>query len=356
MIHNLVPHRTITGRLVVAGLVSALLAGCSGGDDQGSTGEPDWSAAVNEGLELETEVLVAEYRLQTACMEAKGFDEHMPPDVVAVEQDLSVFLDDPYDLDWHYFSEIFPTVEEAEERGLHQGMIMAADRGEPIDYFEWDSHPPDFDAYRLELYGEEMFSQMKEAEGAKGYEYDRSKLDGCLGEVFETLYDGYHSVEPDPRESEWAGWRPVKPSLLDPFKVYEVYNDVQLQGKRHEWSVCMEERDYPYFELNATHVMSPMSYAAHIYSGSEELDALRSDGQPVPPDAPYDDPEEAYAAEIAFAVDVADCADTSGLREFAHTHWRDTMERLATQEETMVFAWRDQMETALAQAQQALAE
>ncbi|MFD0558278.1 hypothetical protein FB566_3579 [Stackebrandtia endophytica] len=127
-----------------------------------------------------------------------------------------------------------------------------------------------------------------------------------------------------------------------------------MHDAQDDWSVCVADRGHPYFEFSE-HRLNLRGFVATFYEESGYQGSPEGPQHEPPPGAPWS-PEEARANEIAFAVDVAECADETGLRKTMETEWRMTMEAVALENKDEIFAWHDSLEEALEAAGELIAE
>lgn len=134
------------------------------------------------------------------------------------------------------------------------------------------------------------------------------------------------------------------------------YETVEVLDAWDEWTMCVADRDHPEIEYRNGSV-APWNYVALFYDGDNIAAAVDPQSQSF--DAPTGAPwphEEALEKEIAFAVDLAECADEVQLRTIGQNAWDEVMRTFAVENETEIFAWYKVLQDSLAGAQAVLSK
>ncbi|GAA4908531.1 hypothetical protein GCM10023223_27740 [Stackebrandtia albiflava] len=337
-------------------LAATLLTAC-GGDEPEESALDSINEAVLDAMRLEAELQGVVNRLTVDCMTDAGFDVHP----LELTQDPTEWLEDGQSITESEppgLYEIPVSVAEAEEIGLDIGRYNDPD-------FDWDAYeeeqggpemgPDPFweemsDAYREEYekarYGEEYYEYMY-SEDPETYD-DQAEPPaeaGCAGDVRGRISDATGT------EDGYVEW---PDSLNDWEAQIEMYETEAVLTAQDDWSACVEDRGHPYFEFKDGS-LDMWSYVNSFYEGMGEMvdETGEEPAHEPPPGAPWPF-EEAYAKEVALAVDMAECSDETGLRETLQTEWDNTMETMAVEHQDEIFAWHDKLETALAEAQKLL--
>lgn len=337
------------GRVAALAATAGLLSAC-GGDPAEPEAETEVAGysdelgtALAEAFEVELEVQEVVNRLLIDCMAEAGFEVH------------PFYLSAPPQ-SWETEFNAYPTVgsappgvrdlpvtvEVATEVGLDLGVNYGPDKP-----FDNNVGPND----HLDVYWSEMTKQYRtEYEIAlygqtdeERYSPDASDepLPGCESTVYESV--GF--VKEDV----------ARPVVLDGMSIgSDAYETEEVLMAWDDWTVCVADRGHAEIEYR-NGSLDLWNYAALFYDNMSG--AVNPDGQtfdaPVGAPWPYD---EALEKEIAFAVDVAECADEGRLRDIAQTSWDEVMRSFAVDHEADIFAWHDVLKDALAGAQAVLSE
>ncbi|TQL78005.1 hypothetical protein FB566_3580 [Stackebrandtia endophytica] len=342
--------------MLAAGALTAgvLLTGCGGeSDDAVDPGEiAPITEAVDDAIQMESQLRGVISRLMIDCLTDAGFDVHAPdltgdPDAWMAEEGFEPLVgsDPPGSRD-------IPTVAEAEERGVYVGLTLDPDREPDDDDGAWgyDPNDPFFampleyqEEYQLARYGEEYLEAIAPG-GDPGGELPVEG--GCSGEVNVAVTE---ATGLENGKIEWPEVMGHSDAHLAEFE------SETLLSARNAWSSCVEDRGHPYFEFSRGSV-DLWNYGQMFYKDSSYYsDSSESYPFDPPTGAPWEF-DEAYPKEIAFAVDVAECADDSGLRETMTTEWNRTMSQAAMAHQEAIFAWHDSLEEALEAVQSLLTE
>lgn len=341
--------------IVLAVLATGLLAACteSPPDDAQAADEDTEVAGYSDELEstlvaafdLEYEVQDVVNRLLVGCMSEAGFDVH-PMGMT----DTPV----PWELESNTYPTVgstppaldsIPTVEEAADVGVDLGVHHDPDNPTdgnvgPNDHLDlyWSEMTQDYrDAYDMALYGQ---SQADRNNGENPEDGPEAKP-GCQLDVYESIgFEETDILRPTPLVSHAIG-------IGD-------YETVEVLDVWDDWTMCVADRDHPEIEYRDQSVYL-WNYVALFYNDLSS--ALSSEGQKfdAPTDAPWEY-GEALEKEIAFAIDVAECADEVDLRAITQSSWDETMRVFAVDNEAIIFAWYENLTEALANAQAVLSE
>ncbi|MFD0558280.1 hypothetical protein ACFQ3B_14705 [Stackebrandtia endophytica] len=348
---------------VAAGVLVAgvLLSACGGGESDESSEIDSINDAVNNAMKLEMELQGVTNRLIVDCMVDAGFDTH-PQDLT--EDPGSWMADEDYQPlvgSEPPGSYDIPTLEEAKKRGFDIGRYNDPDfdweaEDEENGYTTtedpfWEMNEKYIEEYEKARYGEEYYDKMwsDEAPSYSEEEEEWPAEAGCTGEANAAIAEATGAKEDE------LGW----PDFLDDWEAQLArYQTEALLDAQDDWSACVEERGHPYFEFTDGWV-DLWSYVHMFYdNGDDYMVAEDGDEGPTydpPPGAPWEF-DEAYAKEVEMAIDVAECADETGLRKTMETEWNKTMEAVALENKDAIFAWHDSLEKALEAAQAVLSE
>lgn len=322
--------KPFTNRLAGAVAVILLIAGCGGTPDATTATEID---AIGEALDsadrMYWQITGLGNRLVVDCMSDADFDVHpahlaQNPVHDAEQQEPGLMGSQPPEM------VEFPTVAEARVTGVGWGVQLADDyvwtaQSEPEDPFH--QMPSEYrDGYDEAYFGDESAG-------------------GCLSAVNDALVaaTGHEMGIPD------------NPShLYDPQLRSNLYQTDALHQAREDWSLCMRDRGHPYFEFESNTV-DLRSYAATFHRDYDPDHHPAVIGYDPPPGAPWDY-DEAMAREIELAVDVAECADETGLRDTMQSEWDAAMETIAIENDDVIFAYHDALKRSLEAAQSLLTE
>ncbi|QSB06385.1 hypothetical protein [Natronoglycomyces albus] len=315
--------------------------------------------------EMRNHLSLTTSRMERQCMEDEGFFVHHEPP--RTEEDFYVVYATPGSPPPQIAD--LPTSQEAAERGLgikDQWIEYSAE-----DFRHSEIAPEEFvaqgrgygEAYWETMNGHEQpdHSDLTPEEILELQEADPVAFGGCRGIVASQIYGvgapGLEGIEPDDITSASAA--PPVPEGLN-LVAYELDFPTREANEVHRaWDECMTDRGHPSFpELYGMWAYVRSFYPDPPGTGSEQpWDIGQFDHLSVPPpaDAPWDF-DEAAEREIAFALDVASCADDVDYRAIMQHEWDQLTAAIVLEHETDIFIWRDQMEAALNQAQIALAE
>ncbi|MEU6859308.1 hypothetical protein AB0B28_10615 [Glycomyces sp. NPDC046736] len=380
-------------RFACVGTVALALAACTDGGETASGESDELLRMLNESRRLEAEVVALEYRYIERCLEDRGHTVHQPRDLmtwepaeitaiapanpharslpepdIAAEWGFGVWIyDEQADPDaWsEYEDATWPEASEDTWNEADDSEFMALS---PEEQYSWYV---DFlgRAQAMWLYGEHFGFEApdenlpEDDDGEIVIDEDISEEPppgGCTMEMIEELYGEPHlvSTEGGTADSvdgyvEWA-YRPAVP-LADVSPLYSVEAAIeqvqtvltadfrgQIAAEEDRFLSCVADRGYGAWDFEESGGLNVHGYWGLIYDGADYTDG---DGGPFP-DPPSDLPfdfESLRGLEIAMAVDFAECADDSGLREAAETSWTDVNRDYYESAETAMFAWQEEM-------------
>ena len=327
---------TVAGAMVAGVLLSACGDGSSADSD-----EPGDVSSINEALlsalTMERQISDVTNRLVIDCMADAGFDVH-PPDLTydsTAELEAESYQPPLSGSDPLGMAE-FPTVDEAREHGIGFSEKFAPD-------YDWEAEGggpnPHSDDPFYEM-SDEYVASYEKARYGETTESGEDTETGCGDQVHAelTTVTGHQMGVPSAPEG-----------VYDWEAQLNLYETEALYDAQDDWSACMEERGYPYFEFQ-TGTADLRSYVAtfHEWYDPDTFDSVIT--YEPPPGAPWGQ-DEALAREIDFAVDVAECADETGIRDTMRSEWDAAMASISLEYSDIIFAWYDEMEIALEAAQ-----
>lgn len=372
----------------IAALALPAAAGCSwfGGEEDLDVSEHEGrlTEMFNESARLNEELDEAEARIVQDCLEAQGFSIHDSDQFdtsVSLERE-SVFSEPQYE-------GFLPTVEEAEVRGFwqwtnadgaeeaengelwtmwleHQASRFGAEWVEMIERDElpefFHQSPEDQYAWYVAYYGEELAAEQqgdlvgieRETDEYGEEVYTNPPPGGCRLEMITGIYGELGATENE--EEGWTDWiaRPDPPTG-DGQEISDRYF-AGIASVEPEFLDCVEDRGWGRWEfhngwlsVNDFLEAAGSSRSAASYEGAE-------DSFPEPPDdvPAADDFEGWLAFERGMAVDFAECGDESGFRQTADEAWRRAELVYLLDIEAETYAWQEEMQGYLANAQELL--
>lgn len=353
---------------LVAG--SLLLTACS--DEAPEVTEEDVAQieeSLARGSELAWELTQAETRVGSMCMQDLGFTVHdsnllhgrMTPHRFAG-------FDSPYAR--------IPTVEQATKFGFGQWVFFtdteeaqamredldylafnAADMGwhDPTDdegYEEFKAMGPEYEQEWLEAFiGPERFA-FEEAggwsEASEENPIDQPPFGGCELKMIEIIYG-----EPVKSETDLGVYwdRPDLESPLTWIGDGELYGELSAEyvDQEEDFLVCVEERGHGRWEFDDLGYLPIQMYVQGLYGGDVSYDGMEEEVPALSDEA--EDAEDPVAHEFAIALDFAECAEDSGLRDGPEEDWARSHVQQLIDRETEVYAWEQEIEGYLANAQ-----
>ncbi|GAA2128441.1 hypothetical protein [Glycomyces algeriensis] len=338
-------------------------------------------ASIVNGSALAWELSQAEARVASICMQDEGFTVH----------NSSALHGNTYPNRFEGFDAPYsriPTVEQAQEFGFgiwvwasesEEALAMRedldflaftaeeqgwSDPAENAAYAEWDATDEEYkDAWTVAFVGPERAAYekaMSEAyEGADTPEeveaVDTEALGpqppfgGCELKTIETVYGEVLHREID-GEDYWS--RPDLESPLTWIGDGELYAELSndYADQEEDFLICVEDRGYGEWDFDDLGWLPTWQYLGQVEGSG--VDDQGEELPPLPDDAEDADP---VAFELAMALDFAECAEESGLREGSDEAWaRMSVERVIDRE-SEVYAWEQEIEEYLANAQDYLA-
>lgn len=328
---------------------------------------------------LSWELVQAEYRVGSMCMQDEGFTVHDPLALFgnAVPNRFTGFAS-PYAR--------IPTVEQAEKFAfgdwvnwtdtdaavaMREDPDYLAAHAEDQGYWDpvWDTEHEEFEAQ-----GEDYTVAWEQAwKGAERYEYDKAlseafesaadpadvdlDLDqppfgGCELETIENVYG-----EPEKREDEDGRVSWLKPgndeSPLVQVGDGEIYGQMleDYADEEDAFLDCLADRGYGEWEFDEMGWLETGPFITVNLYGDTTI-AYEGDERVEVPELPDDfDTSDPVAAEFAIALDFAQCAEDAGLRDGAEERYaRLYVERLMPNQ-TEIYAQEQQVKDHLANAQ-----
>lgn len=347
-----------------------LLTGCS---DEPPEITDDDVARIEESLargsELAWELTQAETRVASMCMQDLGFTVH--------DRNLMHGMMVPHRFEGFAspYARI-PTVEQAEEFAFgewihHADTDAALAMREDLDYLAfagsemgWND-PTEYEEYQeWKALGEEYQQEWLEAFlGPERLEYqeamnagedpvDEPPFGGCELETIEIVYG-----EPVHLERDWGSFW-VRPDLESPLTWIgdgELYEELSAEyiDQEQDFLACVEDRGHGQWRFGDFGSLPLSWYVGQFYGDDTSYDGMEEEVPPLSDAA--EDAEDPVAFEFAMALDFAECAESSGLRDGAEERWaRMHVERLIGRE-AEVYAWEQEIEGYLANAQDYLA-
>jgi hypothetical protein len=127
----------------------------------------------------------------------------------------------------------------------------------------------------------------------------------------------------------------------------------RVAAEEEDFLDCLAERGHGNWTFQERGGIDIFSYWGGIYYGEESMFEASGSMPDAPADLPSDF-ESLKALEIAMAVDTAECADGTGLREAAETTWDQVNRDYYASVETDLYAWQEAMRDVIARAQEML--
>ncbi|WP_112133429.1 hypothetical protein [Glycomyces dulcitolivorans] len=356
---------------------SMALAACAGpgrevdGDDVARIEQ-----SLTNGSELAWELVQAEARVAARCMEDAGFEVHHPFLLHgSMYPDRFEGFASPYSR--------IPTVEQAEKFAFGQWVFhtetpaaeamrtdpdylafVADDMGwsdpaEDTVYQEWQAQDQEYrDAWEEAFYGPERFAYnqaMNEAfEADPDAEFDpgpQPPFGGCELETLEIVYDGPGHRETD-GEDVWH--RPLPETPLTWVGDGTVYEELSAQyaDQEQDFLFCVQDLGYGEWEFDSLGWLPAAFYLQQLYDPVPDGEG----GPEIPPlNDEAEDADDPQAYEFAMALDFAQCAETSGLRDGSEEAWAELYVAQLIDRETEIYAWEQQIKDYLANAQDHIA-
>ncbi|MCD0446483.1 hypothetical protein LO763_22970 [Glycomyces sp. A-F 0318] len=367
--------------LLAAG--SLALTGCS--DEGAEVTDEDIAgieASLANGSELSWELTQAETRVAAMCMEDLGFDVH---DENALHGGVTPGRFEGFASPYARI----PTVEQAEEFAFGQWISFGdspdaeAVREDP-DYLaftaaedgwwdpawdaaheEWQATDEEYrQAWEEAFLGPERVAYEAAMSEALQAGEDPAEIDlgrqppfgGCELETIEIVYGGPERWEADDGDY-WS-----RPDTENPLASLgdAGYGEFSARYVEQEQAFldCLDERGYGRWEFDEVGRLPTVDYLSRAYPEAIELFGMPDDESvPELTDEAEDllQAEGPEAFEFAMALDFAECAEDSGLRDGTEAAWARMKVEQLIDRETEVYAWEQEIEGYLANAQDHLA-
>jgi len=358
-----------------------LLTAC-GGEEPVEVTDEDIEAIEQSIVNISTlswELVQAEYRVGSMCMQDEGYTVHDPLALFGstVPNRFTGFAS-PYAR--------IPTVEQAEKFAfgdwvtwtdtdaaleMREDPDYLAATAEDQGYWEpaWDAEHEEFEAQ-----GEDYTVAWEKAwKGTERYEYDQAfseamessedpaevDLDleqppfgGCELETIETVYG-----EPEKREFDDGSVAWLKPgndeSPLTQVGDGEIYGEMldEYADEEDSFLDCLADRGYGEWEFSEIGWLATDQYITVNLYGDTTI-AYEGDERVEVPELPDDlDTTDPVAAEFAIALDFAQCAEDSGLRDGSEELYARLYVEKLMPNQTEIYAQEQQVKDHLANAQ-----
>lgn len=370
----MMPMRRIAITLAVCSLP---LTACT---DREPEATPDDIARIEQtlvnGSELSWELVQAEARVAGRCMEDRGFAVHHPFLLHGgMYPDRFEGFASPYSR--------IPTVAQAEEFAFGQWVFYTetpaaeamrsdpdylafvaddmgwSDPAEDAAHEEWQAQEQEYrDAWEEAFYGPERYA-FNQAMG-EAYEADpdaefepgpQPPFGGCELETLEIVYDGPGHRETDGED----GWfRPLPETPLTWVGDGTVYEELSARyaDQEQDFLFCVEDRGYGEWEFDGLGWLPTAFYLQQLYAQVPDGEG----GPEIPPLTDgAEDAADPVAYEFAMALDFAECAAESGLRDGTEDAWARMYVERFLDRETEIYAWEQEIREYLANAQDHLA-
>ncbi|MEU6860491.1 hypothetical protein AB0B28_16675 [Glycomyces sp. NPDC046736] len=266
---------------------------------------------------------------------------------------------------WLFYTD---TPEAAEMRDDPDYLLSVADDNGWFDpaeedaYEVWSAQDPEYqDAWMEAFKGTDRFDYDREMRDAYEEDFDAASerdfgpqppFGGCELETLDAVYGGPGKSESDGEEF-W--YRPLPETPLTWVGEGKLYDELSVRyvDEESDFLFCVEERGYGQWEFDDLGWLpTELHLEQFYYPGGNEY----GDDVVIPPLAEaaeeFDDPLE---YEFAMALDFAECAEDSGLREGTEEAWAKLYIEQFSGREAEVFAWEEGIRDDLANAQDYLA-
>lgn len=386
--------RRIGALAVAAALASAAACTSSEGGEAteehpppGEGTQTDLLELLNESDRLVSELISAENRIMEQCLEDQGHTVHdqftimdvgsyeteslslgLPTDGLFPEADMAAkwgfgaWADTEEGMESPDYAE-YDAIRYPEQPDESSGAGgLEGDMGPGIDNSAFDALSADdqeawYIAYGGEEYAvwnglsEEALGEQREEEGAT----NMPKPGGCQLEMIESLYgEPELIVGEDEGLSSWSG-RPESPEFQG--KAYEEILPAYRERVADEESAfleCLIDRDRGAWEFTDTGELNIWGYFIGVYTGEWESGdgADYAEGTPGPPADLPSDFEGLRQYETEVAVDFTECGAESGFAEATTAEWEAVHLEYYRSIEPELFAWQDEIKTALDKSQE----
>lgn len=386
--------RRIGAIAAAAALASAAACSSSEGGDSETENPPpgegtqtDLLELLNESDRLVAELVSAENRIIEQCLEDQGHTVHdqftimdiggyeseslslgLPTEGLFPEPDMAAkwgfgaWADTTEGMESPDYAEYdaIRNPDEPDDSGEAGG--LQEELGSAIDNSAFDDLSEDerlawYIAYGGEEYAawqgysdEELEEQYQDDEGV----WTTPKPGGCLLEMIESLYgEPELIVDEEEGTTHWSG-RPESPEFQGTAddEILPAYRE-RVADEESAFLECLIDRDRGAWEFSDTGELGIWGYFVGVYTGEWESGdgADYAEGTPGPPaDLPADfEGKRQYETELA--VDFTECAAESGFGEASVTEWEAVHLEYYRSIEPELFAWQDEIKTALDESQ-----
>lgn len=390
------------GAIALASALAASAA-CTSSEEGGADGdgagasqegaETDLLDLLNESSRLVAELVAAENRILTQCLEDRGFTVHdqftimeiggfeaeslvvgdpteglFPEPDIAAKWGFGAWADTEEGMespDYDAYRDSRRTEDSGDFDASPEGGVAQGDSGPAIDNSAFDALSPDeryawYVAYGGEEYAvwqgladEEIEAQYRTEDGI----WTTPAPGGCELEMVEALYGEPELViDEESGSSRWTG-RPSSPEFEgeDWAQIVPTYRE-RVADEESAFVDCLIDRGRGAWEFSELGDLNIWAYFVGVYSGqwTSSDGADYTEGVPAPPaDLPSD-----FAGlreyESGVAVDFVECGDESGLREGAPAEWEAVHLEYYRSIEPELFAWQEQIREALAKSQEVI--
>ncbi|WP_030155163.1 hypothetical protein [Glycomyces sp. NRRL B-16210] len=391
-------NRSIGAVALAAALAAS--AACTASDEDGTEGsgagtsqeqtETDLLGLLNESGRLVRELVAAENRILTQCLEDRGFTVHdrftimeiggYEADSLAIGDPIEGLFPEPDIAAKWGFGAWADTAEgmeapdydeyrESRRSGDSEGFDGSPESGgpmgdsDPIDNSAFDALSPDdrlawYIAYGGEEYAvwqgladEELEAQYRDEDGIR----TTPAPGGCYLEMVESLYGEPELViDEETGSSRWTG-RPSSPEFEGEgwAQVVPTYRE-RVADEESAFVDCLIDRGRGEWEFSELGDLSIWAYFTGVYSGqwTSSDGADYTEGVPAPPSDLPSDFEGLRQYETGVAVDFVECGDESGLRETSPAQWEAVHLEYYQSIEPELYAWQEQIREALAKSQE----
>ncbi|MDN3239119.1 hypothetical protein [Glycomyces tritici] len=341
-------------------------------------------ASIVNGSALAWELTQAETRVASMCMQDEGFTVH---DTVRLHGSMTPNRFEGFNAPYARL----PTVEQAGKFGFgswvwasesEEALAMredldflaftAVDQGwhDPAEddaYAEWDAMDEEYkESWTVAFVGAERAAYdkaMSDAfEGADTPEeveaVDTEALGpqppfgGCELKTIEIVYGEPFHREVD-GEDYWS--RPDMESPLTWIGDGELYAELsnEYADQEEDFLICVSERGYGEWEFDDFGALPVAWYLEQLYGGGASYEGMEEEVPPLTEAA--EDAADPVAYEFAMALDFAECAESSGLREGSDEAWARMSVQRVIDRESEVYAWEQQIQEYLNNAQDYIA-
>lgn len=329
--------------MALAALTALAAAGCSEAEPTEEDRINGLAAAVAAAADTQIELREGLDRMVRACMEPLGFDVH--PVTLETDETYTIQLIGSLPPD----AGLIPTATQAAETGMNGLVAPGAPPSQSTNDTteEFEAQSEDYRAaYYAGLYGIEW-------EGDTGGRVG----DGCHREVNETAFAEATGFDPSGLGTEH--WQPPLPEAFDAATRYSLYETDELVTARAAWAECMIGLGRPGFDLGDREVANDFAaYVDLLYHEPEQVedryDIDLEHWEFAPPEAAPWTGDEAFEQEKLFAGDVARCGEETELTTAMAESWNAAVRQIAIEYEDEIYAWQDDLESALGLVQEAL--